>query len=158
MLLHKEREPLIYYLNRQPKTTLILASNRFEEIAYLPVRVVSTLQAIIIKLEPYTKKEAYEILRERAVYALQPGACNGEALQLIAEVVEVMGDMRMGFAILLTAGALAEKAGRTKISMKDIAAAIENEAEKEVLRRKLSRLLKKRKSPALEKLDLGILG
>lgn len=157
-LLRKEREPLIYYLNRQPNTTLILASNRFEEVADLPERVASTLQPKFVRLEPYTREEAYEILRERAAHALQPGVCSEEALQLIAGVVELMGDIRVGFAVLLTAGSLAERSGRTKISIEDVADAIRSEAEKELLRRKLSRMLKKRKSAAIEGLDLGILG
>lgn len=154
VLLRKEREPLVYYLNRQPKTTLILASNRFEEFTDLPERVVSTLQPKIINLKPYTKLEAYKILRERAEHAFQPEAYSEDALQLVAKVVELMRDIRMGFAILLTAGSYAEKAGRTKISMKDVASAIENEAEKELIRRKLSRLLKKRGMKIPEGLEI----
>jgi len=140
-------------LNRQPKTTLILASNRFKEFADLMERVVSTLQPKIINLKPYTRLEAYRILRERAEHPFQPEAYSEDALQLAAEVVELIKDIRMGFAVLLTAGLSAKKAGRTKISRKDAASAIKNEAEKELIRRKLSRLLKKRGMKIPEELE-----
>ncbi len=35
-LLYKEREPLIYYLNRQPYISLILISNQFSDLTNFP--------------------------------------------------------------------------------------------------------------------------
>ncbi len=37
-LLAKQREPLVYYLNRLPGTTLILISNGFQDLKRLPPR------------------------------------------------------------------------------------------------------------------------
>ncbi len=153
ILLHKEREPLVYYLNRQPNTTLIFTSNRFEEVADLPERIISTLQPKIIILKPYTKDEAFTILRERAKHALKPGSYNDEILKLAAQTAEIIGDIRMGFTVLLTAGLNAEKSGKTSISIEDVVSAIESEAEKELLRRKLANLLKKQRRPSVENLN-----
>jgi len=140
-------------LNRQPNTTLIFTSNRFEEVADLPERIISTLQPKIIVLKPYTKDEAFTILRERAKYALKPGSYNDEILKLAAQTAEIMGDIRMGFTVLLTAGLNAEKSGKTSISIEDVVSAIESEAEKELLRRKLANLLKKQRRPSIENLN-----
>jgi len=45
-ILFKEREPLVYYPNRLPNVTLILVSNRYEDLAGLPSRAKSSLQPI----------------------------------------------------------------------------------------------------------------
>lgn len=84
-VLRKEKEPLIYYLNRQPKTTLILVSNRIEDASQLPERLLSTLQPKIIMLEPYTKEETYKILKERAEHAFQQEAITEELISMVAE-------------------------------------------------------------------------
>ncbi|MBS7628208.1 hypothetical protein KEJ36_05340 [Candidatus Bathyarchaeota archaeon] len=56
-LLYKEREPLVYYLNHQHKVTLMLISNKVEDLAVLPARALSTLQPRLYSLEPYTAEE-----------------------------------------------------------------------------------------------------
>lgn len=56
-IIFKEKEPLVYYLNRQSKTTLILISNKIEDATQLPERALSTLQPQLLMLEPYTFEE-----------------------------------------------------------------------------------------------------
>jgi len=53
----KEKEPLVYYLNRQPKTTLILISNKIEDAAQLPERALSTLSHGFSYLNPTRSKK-----------------------------------------------------------------------------------------------------
>ena len=64
-IIFKEKEPLVYYLNRQPKTTLILISNSLDDVVNLPERALSTLQPVLIHAEPYTAEEIEQIFKER---------------------------------------------------------------------------------------------
>jgi cell division control protein 6 len=118
-ILFKEKEPLVYYLNRQPKTTLILISNKLGHVTQLPERCLSTLQPSTINLEPYTKAEAYKILKARAEHAFKPDVISDELLGTIAKATSDMTDIRLGLSMLLTAGLSAERAGRVKINLKD---------------------------------------
>ncbi len=133
-LLAKEREPLIYYLNRQPKTTLILISNKIEDATQFPERALSTLQPKIISLNPYTKEETREIMRDHVRHAFQPNVLPENLLDKVAKVTSEFGDIRLGFSILLSAGYSAERAGRTEITDEDIKSATKSEETTEILR------------------------
>ena len=114
-LIFKQREPLIYYLNRQPKVTLILISNKFEDIAGLPKRAKSTLQPLPIKFDGYGSDVAKKILVERIEEAFQPGAVEEKFIDWLAEIPSEVGDIRICFNILLTAGLLAECEGKKQL-------------------------------------------
>jgi len=114
-LVLKEREPLIYYLNRQPNVTLVLISNKFEDIARLPDRAKSTLQPLPVKFGAYTKEEAKQILAERVAKAFQPDVVPEWLLEGLGLVAEKRGDLRICFNVLLTAGLLAENEGKQQI-------------------------------------------
>lgn len=114
-LIFKQREPLVYYLNRQPKVTLVLISNKFEDISGLPGRAKSSLQALPIEFDGYSKDVAKKILMERIEKAFQPGAVEEKFVDWLAEFPSKVGDIRVCFNILLTAGLLAEYAGKTKL-------------------------------------------
>ncbi len=120
VLVSKVREPLIYYLNRQEKLTLVLITNRWDAISNLPARAKSTLQLAPIIFEPYTEQEAKRILQERAALAFKAGAVNEEAIDLAASLAAEMADIRVGFNLLLTAGLLAEGQGRSEVDLVDI--------------------------------------
>ncbi len=130
-IIFKEKEPLVYYLNRQPKTTLILISNRMEDATSLPESALSTLQPVLINLEPHTLEQTHTILRERAEQALKPNTMTETLLDTIAKAACEKGDIRRGFHILLSAATLAEKAGKQRIEANDIQTATENEAKLE---------------------------
>jgi cell division control protein 6 len=133
-IIFKEKEPLVYYLNRQPKTTLILISNRLEDAVQLPERALSTLQPRSLQLEPYTPEEASKILLERVEQAFQPNIITNKLLDEVAKATAKRGDVRLGFHVLLSAGLLAEKAGKTRIEAEDVQAAVEGETELGILR------------------------
>jgi len=114
-LVLKEREPLIYYLNRQPNVTLILISNKFEDITMLPDRAKSTLQPLPVKFSAYTKEKAKQILVERVAKAFQPNVVPEWLLDGLGLLAEKKGDLRICFNILLTAGLLAENEGKQQI-------------------------------------------
>jgi len=114
-LVLKEREPLIYYLNRQPNVTLVLISNKFEDITMLPDRAKSTLQPLPVKFGAYTKEKAKQILVERVAKAFQPNVVPEWLLDGLGLLAEKKGDLRICFNILLTAGLLAENEGKQQI-------------------------------------------
>ena len=149
-LLLKEKEPLVYYLNRQPKTTLILVSNAVEDAVDLPDRALSTLQLKLVLLQPYTPEEAKAILAERVGKALRAGALSNSLLKLVAELASEAGDIRLGFSVILQGGRLAEKHGKKTIEGEDLSTAGKDEIRmkqiKELIekRRALERLTKRR--------------
>jgi len=114
-LVLKEREPLIYYLNRQANVTLVLISNKFEDITKLPDRAKSTLQPLPVKFDSYTKEKAKQILAERVAKAFQPNVVPEWLLDGLGLLAEKKGDLRICFNILLTAGLFAENEGKQQI-------------------------------------------
>jgi cell division control protein 6 len=127
-IIFKEKEPLVYYLSRQPKTTLILISNDIDDIVKLPEKTLSTLHPVMIDAEPYAAEEIKQILKERADRTFKPNTISSILLTKIALTVNEVGDVRLGFRILLTAGLYAEKAGKQVIDAADVAAAIRQES------------------------------
>ncbi|MEM2104804.1 MAG: AAA family ATPase [Candidatus Bathyarchaeia archaeon] len=156
IIFRKEKEPLVYYLNRQPKTTLILISNKIEDAARIPERALSTLQPKLVSLNPYTPKEAKEILKDRASHAFQPDALPDKLLEKVAKLTAEAGDIRLGLSTLLSAGIRAERAGRTKITIEDIQSAFKSEKTTEIL--KAIGILKKHIQKRKRKKKWGSLG
>ena len=148
-IIFKEKEPLVYYLSRQPKTTLILISNDVDDVVKLPERALSTLQPVLMRVEPYTREEIMQILKERLERACKPNTITDKLLSTIANTVCNVGDVRFGFRVLLTAALSAEKARRQTIEAGDIASAVDEEnrvrklGDLETLRDKLLKLKKK---------------
>jgi cell division control protein 6 len=148
-ILFKEKEPLVYYLSRQPRTTLILISNDMDDVVKLQQRALSTLQPVLIGTTPYTSEEIKQILKQRIERAYKPNAITDKMLNMIAKTAAEVGDIRFSFQVLLTAALLAEKNHRETISAEDIASALEKEnrirklKEIEALRDKLLKRLKK---------------
>jgi cell division control protein 6 len=134
-IIFKEKEPLVYYLNRQPETTLILISNRIEDATQLPERALSTLHPRLLLLKPYTFEETKKILGERVEHAFQPGVISNKLLNKVAVRTSKTGDIRLGFSILLSAGHAAETAGKSKIDAEDVESAVESETRVETLKK-----------------------
>ncbi len=126
-LLLKLKDPLVYYLNRQPRTALILISNRLRNVTAIPQQALSTLQPKLMILEPYTAGEAKRILKDRITIAFHPNTIKEKLLEEVTKVASETEDIRLGFTILLTAGYLAEEQRQSEITEKDIHAAIKNE-------------------------------
>jgi archaeal cell division control protein 6 len=124
-ILFKEKEPLIYYLNRQPKTTLILISNKLSQATQLPKRCLSTLQPEMLKFDPYSENEAFQILKARVLKAFKPNVISDELLQTIAKATDEMLDIRFGISMLLTAAQNAEQNQRATINNEDVDIALE---------------------------------
>lgn len=143
-LLLKEKEPLVYYLNRQPKTTLVLVSNKIEDAADLPERAQSTLQLKLVLMQPYAPEEAKTILAERVEKALQTGALTNRRLKHVAEIASTAEDIRLGFSIILQSGRIAENQGKKTIEGEDLRTA----GEDEIRLKQIKALLEKKRALA----------
>jgi Cdc6-like AAA superfamily ATPase len=86
-------------------------------------------------LKPYTLEETKKILEERIEHAFQPNVVSDELLSIVAKTASHTGDIRLGFSILLSAGLVAEVAGKSKIDAEDIQAAVKSETRLETLRK-----------------------
>ena len=148
-IIFKEKEPLVYYLSRQPKTTLILISNSADDVVKLPERTLSTLQPVLISAEPYTVEEIRQIFKGRVEHAFKPDTISDKLLTTIAKTASEVGGVRFGFRVLLSAALKAEKTQKRTIEAADVASAVEEEnrvrklRELEALRDKLLKLKKK---------------
>lgn len=121
--LSRKRESLIHYLNRE-QANLILVSNKLNYVTSLEEHELSTLQLRVIEFAPYSLAEAYDILRDRAEKAFYPNVMSRKFLKEAANHASEAGDIRLGFAILLNAGLLAQKQGKPKVEQEDLDSAI----------------------------------
>ncbi len=78
----------------------------------------------VIRLDPYTVKQLYDILKYRAELALNPGTISDEALKYIAELTGIdgygEGNARQALQILTLAGEFADREGTGRITLDHI--------------------------------------
>jgi orc1/cdc6 family replication initiation protein len=89
-LLLKGGEDLLYFLSRLPnQPTIVLITANTEDLRErLEPRTHSSLQPHRIQIEPYTGKEIYEILSDRASKSLQPRSVHRNAVTYIASTTQ----------------------------------------------------------------------
>ena len=68
-------------------------------------------------------------------HAFQPGVISDKLLNKVAKRTSEAGDIRLGFAILLSAGLAAERAGKSRIDETDVQSAVKNETKLEILKK-----------------------
>jgi Cdc6-like AAA superfamily ATPase len=84
-LLQKDGDGLLYFLSRTNDLSLVVISSNHEDPAsVLEERTYSSLHPRRVSIEPYTGKQAYEILGKRAQKALQKRSLHDNALTYIA--------------------------------------------------------------------------
>ena len=111
----QDQTEIVYDLHETSKQAtnhlgLILASNSDPRDILMDPRSQSRLNYRRVAFDPYTKNELYEILRERAKTAFQPGCVSDDALALIAgRVAEQRGDCRHAIELLHRAGRIADR-------------------------------------------------
>ena len=79
------------------------------------IRGKSTLQALPVRFGGYEPEVAKKILVERTEKAFKPDVVAEEFVDWLSEFPSKVGDIRICFNILLTAGLLAEHEGKTRI-------------------------------------------
>ncbi len=108
---------------------IILITNFSETIANFDSRIKSRLIPEIVEFKPYSLKETFEILRERAEYAFYPGVISNEIIQKIAEIAYQVKDVRTGLFLLRESGNFAESRSSKKIELIDFKKAAEKLSE-----------------------------
>jgi len=85
-LLLNDADDLLYFLSRinTDLGIILITANHADLSKELEERTFSSLHPVNICLEPYTEKQAYEILANRAENALKPQSLHREALNHIA--------------------------------------------------------------------------
>ena len=71
------------------------------------------MSASIIKLEPYTKDQLTEIVKDRIKQSFVPGSVSRDAIQLVAEITAQKGDARQALELMWFGGKFADKEGST---------------------------------------------
>lgn len=115
-----ERDSIIYNLCNTGNIGLVCISNSRDALCDVDDRIKSRLNAKQIEFEPYTGMELLSILNQRTQFALRSGACNENALRIIAHYAE--GDARAAIQILKNASYFVEKDRRKRVELKDIKA------------------------------------
>jgi len=120
-----EDKGIIYDLRRMPQFTLVLITNREEDLfGSIDDRLQSRLHGTrTIHFEPYGLSELTAILRSRADAAFShPDPISTELLEEIADAAA--GDARVAITVLREAAKNADRTGREQITSADIADAI----------------------------------
>jgi len=68
-------------------------------------------------------------------HAFQLDVISDELLSIVAKRVSEAGDIRLGFSILLSAGLVAETAGKSKVDAEDVQSAVQSETRLEILKK-----------------------
>ncbi|NHV45043.1 MAG: hypothetical protein HA493_00150, partial [Candidatus Verstraetearchaeota archaeon] len=77
--------------------------------------IQSTLLHNIIKFDPYTSNQLYDIIKLRSKEALKEGVIDDDTLNMIAEIAASRGDARYALELLWRAGKYADADGSNKI-------------------------------------------
>lgn len=109
----KERNAILYNLSDIPKVGLICACNSQHVYYGLEERVKSRLNPVRLLFGEYNQDELFEILNQRAQYALAPDSYSENLLRTIAGIAG--GDARIAIQTLKNAAYLAERDDRKEI-------------------------------------------
>lgn len=110
----KERNAILYNLSDLPQAGLVCACNSQYVYFSLEERVKSRLNPARILFEEYSSDELYDILEQRARYALVPNSYTEHLLRTVAALAD--GDARIAIQTLKNAAYLAEKDDRREIT------------------------------------------
>lgn len=124
ILLEREKEPIPYYMSRQPNVRLIMVANKYGNLAQLPLRVISTLQPVPVLFDAYSVEEAKAIIKDRILVALHPNVVGEEIIEKLASAANLTHDVRIAYNIIMIAGRMAEMKGKDKIEGSELHAAL----------------------------------
>lgn len=84
---------------------------------------LSSLGRVPLELKPYTSKQVYDIIRQRASEAFNAGRLTDEVMEYIADITggpTVKGDIRYALDLLLFSGTLAEHEGASRVTAENV--------------------------------------
>ena len=107
-------------LNRS-KLAIIGITNDVKFVDTLDPRVKSSLSEEELVFPPYNAEELEDILRQRARLALNEGVVSDDVIKLCAALAaRDHGDARRALDLLRVAGEIAEREGKSKITVEDV--------------------------------------
>jgi cell division control protein 6 len=116
-----KEEQIIYQIVEDIfKKCIILITNDKEYVSTLDPRTKSRLLPEHLEFKPYTEKETYDILEERARFAFYSSVIAEDILQIITEKTFEESDIRIGLFLLKESGNAAENRSSKKISLDDV--------------------------------------
>jgi cell division control protein 6 len=122
----KDLDDLVYTLTRINSdikaggVTIIGISNKVSFKEDLDPRSLSTLYENELVFSQYYANELYAILKERVAEGFKPQAVDDDILHYIAATAaKEEGDARIALKILTSAGEIAERSGKNKITIED---------------------------------------
>ncbi|MCQ5340429.1 MAG: ORC1-type DNA replication protein [Candidatus Methanomethylicia archaeon] len=118
-----ENEALLYflsrindeYVNKKQRISIILITRNLNLLYEIDRSIQSTLLHNIIKFDPYTSNQLYDIIKLRSKEALKEGVIDDDTLNMIAEIAASRGDARYALELLWRAGKYADADGSNKI-------------------------------------------
>jgi cell division control protein 6 len=118
-----ENEALLYflsrindeYVNKKQRISIILITRNLNLLYEIDKSIQSTLLHNIIKFDPYTSNQLYDIIKLRSKEALKEGVIDDDTLNMIAEIAASRGDARYALELLWRAGKYADADGSNKI-------------------------------------------
>jgi cell division control protein 6 len=118
-----ENEALLYflsrindeYVNKKQRISIILITRNLNLLYEIDRSIQSTLLHNIIKFDPYTSNQLYDIIKLRSKEALKEGVIDDDTLNMIAEIAASRGDARYALELLWRAGKYADAEGSNKI-------------------------------------------
>ncbi|MEM0199223.1 MAG: ORC1-type DNA replication protein [Desulfurococcaceae archaeon] len=125
----------VYFITRSydvhegtKRLNFIFIASDASKLAFLDPVTEGYLLRHVIKLDPYTSSQLFDILDYRASISLHDGAYDKDVLRFIADYEGVDkgggGNARHSLEILLMAGDIAEKEGRRRIELEHVRKAI----------------------------------
>lgn len=131
------RNDTVYFLARAydvyegvKHLNFIFIATDTSKLAFLDPATEGYILRHIIKLEPYTSQQLYDILKYRASISFHEGVYDDDILKFIADYEGVdkggSGNARHALEILLTAGDIAEREGSSKINIEHARKALSN--------------------------------
>lgn len=95
-------------MNAQQRISIIGVVRDISCINSLDISTMSTLQRNILKFENYTKNQVFDIMKYRASLSLKENSISDRILEMVAESVFKVGDIRYGLNLLWRASKFAE--------------------------------------------------
>lgn len=121
---------LLYLLLRSsesggpPVSTLLISKNK-DFLKELDPSLRSSLSVGAVKLEGYTCKQLFDILKDRVELAFFPGAVSDEIISYVAELASKFGDARLAIELLYRGAKLAELEGGNRVLLEHVKRAYE---------------------------------
>ena len=103
-------------INNKQFISIIGIAREISCLNNLDVSTMSTLQRNIVKFQPYSKEQLYEVLKYRISLSFKENIISEDILKMVSKLVYENGDVRFGLNLLWRAGKIAENQNLNYIS------------------------------------------